>query len=84
MNLTDDERTVLLIAAAGNPMLAIGRWEVPIRSLVASGLMARDASRADVENYVITEAGRKASAETEAAVDRDWIEARRRWGAGGG
>lgn len=54
--LTDDERTVLMIAAEGESMMAVARWEKPIESLVAKGLMCRH----DKFNHVITPEGREA------------------------
>ena len=32
--LTDDERTVLMIAAQGQSMMPLGRWETPVEHLV--------------------------------------------------
>ena len=80
VDLTNDERTVLLIAARGHPMLAIGRWQEPVLSLVQKGFMRRDETRSDVENYVISEAGRKASDLAEAEADRQMAGALRSWG----
>src|SRR5882757_7715260 len=51
--MTDDELTVLMIAAQGESMIPIGRWEVPILSLTTQGLMRRN----DGSNYSITEKG---------------------------
>lgn len=56
VDLTDDERTVLMIAAEGQSMIAIGRWEKPIDSCVRRGLM----ERADKFNNFITQQGRDA------------------------
>lgn len=39
MNLTPDETTILLIAAKGEPMMPIGRWAEPTKSLIAKGLL---------------------------------------------
>lgn len=55
-DLTPDERTVLMIAAEGQSMIAIGRWEQPIDSCVAKGLM----ERADKFNNFISAKGRAA------------------------
>jgi len=55
--LTDDEFTVLCIAAHGQHMLAIGRWEEPVRALTLRKLMRQ----VDQVNYVITPEGRKAA-----------------------
>jgi hypothetical protein len=38
-DLTQDELTVLMIAAEGEPMMPIGRWEAPCRSLVEKGYL---------------------------------------------
>jgi FkbM family methyltransferase len=52
--MTDDEMTVLLIAAQGESMIPIGRWAKPIESLTERGLM----QRYDAANYGITPKGR--------------------------
>lgn len=54
IDLTDDERTVLMIAAEGESMMAIARWEKPVESLIQKGLMRRG----DKFNNFITQAGR--------------------------
>ena len=54
--LSQDEFTVLLIAAEGESMCPIGRWRAPILSLTNRGLMTRN----DGFNYGITAEGRKA------------------------
>lgn len=54
-NLTDDEVAVLMIAAGGNNMLAIGRWARPVENLTFLGLLHKQ----DAFNYVITPNGRK-------------------------
>lgn len=54
--LTDDEYAVLMIADQGQHMLAIGRWEKPVKNLVACGYMRK----VDDVNYLITDAGRQA------------------------
>lgn len=64
MSITDDEFTCLMIAARGEYMLAIGRWEVSIKSLVAKGLM-RSEHIAGGPQYTITKAGRDAITERE-------------------
>ena len=56
MPLTDDEYSVLLIAAEGESLAAIGRWEKPIDDLVEKGLLRRG----DKFNNTITPEGRKA------------------------
>ena len=39
MSLSNDEMSVLMIAAQGQTMLPIGRWEEPTKSLAAKGFM---------------------------------------------
>jgi hypothetical protein len=68
--LTNDELTVLLIAAKGESMMPIGRWEAPVASLVAKGLLHAQ----DKFNNVITEAGRKALRNTEEDDVRHLVE----------
>jgi hypothetical protein len=59
--LTDDEFTVLLIAKTGQSIGAIGRWEIPVDSLVRLGFL----KRGDKFNNYITPAGEKAVDERE-------------------
>lgn len=63
--ITDDEYTVLMIAAQGECMIPIGRWEVSIKNLHARGLMRK----IDDVNYVITQAGRDAAEQREHGDD---------------
>lgn len=72
--LTDDERAVLMIAAQGQYMIPMGRWEKPILSLAVRGLMRK----LDDVNYVITEAGRLASGDAEDDAVRGMLNARNR------
>lgn len=58
-NLSQDEFTVLLLAAEGESMIPIGRWKAPILALTERGLMKCN----DQVNYAITLEGRKACAE---------------------
>lgn len=69
-DLTEDERTVLMIAAEGQSMMAIALWEKPIDSLVAKGLM----ERGDKFNNFITPAGRALIKETEDEPYRQILE----------
>ena len=55
-DLTQDELTVLMIAAEGESMMPIGRWEDPVNNLVAKGYLKRNDK---FNNYITTE-GRKA------------------------
>lgn len=71
MNLSDDELTVLLIAAKGEPMLAIGRWEEPTKNLILKGYLR---PCTDKINNIITDAGRKAAREAEDAPFKALIE----------
>ena len=59
VNLSQDEFTVLLLAAEGESMIPIGRWQAPILALAERGLMQKN----DSVNYAITLEGRKACAE---------------------
>jgi hypothetical protein len=54
--LSDDEFTVLMIAAEGQSMMPIGRWQEPVESLVAKGFLKEH----DKFNCVITPTGREA------------------------
>lgn len=59
--LTNDEKTILMIAAAGKPMIPIGRWEKSVKSLVKRGFMQPHGHAGDPTghfNNYITEAGR--------------------------
>jgi len=56
MDLSDDEWTCLMIAAEGASMMAVGRWEASVDSLVTKGFMQRN----DKFNNFITPAGREA------------------------
>jgi hypothetical protein len=55
-DLSDDEFSVLMIAAENQSMMPIGRWERPVESLVAKGYLQRH----DKFNNTITPAGRSA------------------------
>ena len=63
--LTDDERTVLMIADCGESMMPIGRWEQPVEHLVEIGYLQRH----DKFNNTITEAGRLALNDEQEIVD---------------
>jgi hypothetical protein len=74
--LSQDELTVLLIAAEGNPMMPIGRWEAPTKALLTKGMLARNCSPQDptgMHNLTITPAGRAAAAKGEDDGIRDMI-----------
>jgi FkbM family methyltransferase len=71
--MTNDEMTVLMIAAEGESMIPIGRWEKPIHDLAQLGLM----SKLDSTNYVITPAGREAVKAEEQQRDGDFANALR-------
>lgn len=66
--LTDDESTVLQIAAQHGTVGAIGRWEEPVKSLVKRGLL-QDLS-GDYFNCRITEAGKSVHAGAESEEDK--------------
>ena len=57
--ITDAEMAVLMIAARGEFMLAIGSWEQPTKSLEAKGFMKREIINGGPQ-YTITDAGRAA------------------------
>lgn len=65
--LTNDERTVLMIADQGESMMPLGRWEQPVEHLVELGYLERH----DKFNNTITLAGKKALGEANEAVDND-------------
>jgi FkbM family methyltransferase len=54
--MTDDELAVLMIASEGMAMAPIGRWQAPVESLTARGLMYKHSEH----NYCITIEGREA------------------------
>ncbi len=57
-DLSQDELTVLMIAVHGESMMAIGRWQKPIESLLQKGYM--QSRGGDNFNCIITDAGRAA------------------------
>ena len=63
--LTDDERTVLMIAAEGQSMMPIGRWEAPVEHLVEIGFLERH----DKWNNLITTAGKQALEQVNDDID---------------
>ena len=67
VKLTQDEITVLTIAAQGESMMPIGRWKAPIENLIARKLMMR----LDGANAVITVAGRAAMKEQDQEAESD-------------
>jgi hypothetical protein len=73
--LSDDERTVLLCAIGGGSMIPVGRWEEPVKSLARRGYL----KMLDPMNYVITDAGRKASDDAEDDILRDYLKAGQRY-----
>jgi len=73
MTLSSDERTVLLIAAQGEPMMPIGRWRAPAEHLVELKLLKATPHAGDPTGFFnlrITTEGRKAVAEVEAEDDQ--------------
>ena len=72
-NLTQDELTLLLIAAKGEPMMPIGHWKAPAEQLIARGFLKPNPSPQDptgMFNLRITEAGRAAAQREDTAYDR--------------
>jgi hypothetical protein len=59
MSLTNDDMSVLMIAARGEYMLAIGRWEGSVKSLAKRGLLKCEMLNGGPQ-YTITDAGRQA------------------------
>ena len=64
MSVTDDEFTVLMIAAKGEYMLPIGRWKPSIEALTERGLMVGQHLNGGLQ-YTITRAGKAAISERE-------------------
>lgn len=50
-DLSQDELTVLLIAAKGEPMIPIGRWKAPTESLIARGYIKPRGYAGDPSGY---------------------------------
>lgn len=72
VDLTPDEKTVLLIAHAGGPMAPIGRWKEPTESLAAKGFLKPHKHAGDPTGYFnmhITEAGKAAAVEMDKEDD---------------
>lgn len=72
-DLTPDEATVLLIAAKGEPMMPIGRWSEPTKSLIARGLLKPHKHAGDPTghfNNYITPAGQLAAADLDKVEDQ--------------
>jgi hypothetical protein len=80
MNLTSDELSVLLIAANGEYMLAIGRWQPVCFSLAAKGLMKKEIINGGPQ-YLITPAGREAAEQEDNSRLGALIESGSRFGA---
>lgn len=70
-DLSQDELTVLMIAAEGESMMPIGRWEKPVQSLVVKGYL----QALDKFNNVITATGRAAVIQDEDDTARQMIQA---------
>jgi hypothetical protein len=73
VDLTDDETTVMLIAARGEPLIPIGRWAAPVKNMVARGYLRALKSAGDPTghfNNVITAMGRKVVEEAERDHDK--------------
>lgn len=69
MTITDDEFSVLMIAAQGEYMLPIGRWKPSIESLASKGLMCMQHINGGPQ-YLITRAGLEAIKEREEDENR--------------
>lgn len=70
-DLSPDELTVLLIANEDESMMPIGRWETPVKSLLARGYLRAN----NKFNNVITETGRQAVNNDENETAQHMIEA---------
>ncbi len=71
-DLTQDEITVLLIAAKGEPMMPIGRWRAPAEKLIAKGLLQPRPHAGDPTgffNLCITAAGKAQADQEESDFD---------------
>lgn len=71
-DLTPDEKTVLLIASQGEPMIPIGKWKKPVESLAKKGLLKAHKHPGDPSghfNHRITPEGRAAVEEAEREDD---------------
>ena len=69
-DLSSDELTILMIADKGESMMPIGRWEAPVKSLLARGYLHAN----DKFNNVITDAGRQAVIQDEDGTARQMID----------
>ena len=69
--MTNDELTVLMIVAEGESMIPIGRWEQPMRDLIARGLL----QKWDAVNYIITSEGMDALKAEEKQRDGEFANA---------
>ena len=69
-DLTDDEFTCLEIMSHGEPMMAISRWERPLKSLASKGM----SDPQDRFNYIITEKGRVALGGYKQETDTNWAQ----------
>lgn len=72
LNLTADEKTVLLIAIVGGPMAPVGRWKAPTESLVAKGFLKPRPHSGDPDGYFnmhITDIGKDAAVELDREDD---------------
>lgn len=76
--LTADERTVLDLAAQGQSMMPVGRWEIPVLTLARKGLLLKE----DQFNYTITDEGKLVNRGYEAAQDLEIETAMRKFIAG--
>lgn len=66
VSLNTDEETVLMIAAQGESMIPMGRWEGPVLRLAQLGLLHKN----DRFNYSITAAGRARAGQAMRESDR--------------
>lgn len=71
ITLTNDEYTLLMLAAQGQSLISIGRWEPSIEHLVAINYL----HQLDKHNNVITDLGRIAMEHHQDEVDTDMAKA---------
>ncbi len=77
-DLSQDELTVLLIAAKGEPVIPIGRWEAPIEQLIARGYLKPYKHNGDPTGYFnnyITSEGQAAVELAERVEDNNLYDA---------
>jgi hypothetical protein len=67
--LTQDELTVLLIAREGEPIMPIGKWEAPVKALLARGYLKSHKHDGDPTGYFNNYITKEGKAAADAAED---------------